>query len=704
MAKRSGRFHWARKGAVAAILFFGTAALAFQGEGRLVDDARLRAVDRGSGEWIVPAAGYSEQRFSPHAQINVDTVKRLGLAWYADLGTDRGVEATPIVVDRILYNITPWNVTTAYDAVTGREIWRYDPQVPRRFGGFACCDINSRGVAAWKGKIFIATLDGRLIALDARTGKPMWSQQTLDPGWAYTITGAPRVYDGKVIIGNAGAEAAAPGYVSAYDAETGRKLWRFNIVPGDPAKGYKSKAEAMAAKTWKGEWWKQGGGGTAWDSFAYDPEARLVYIGTGNGGPWAQAVRSPGGGDNLFLSSIVAVNVDTGAYVWHYQETPGDEWDYTATQSIILADMKFGGRNRKVLLHAPKNGFFYVLDRRTGELLSAEPYVPGITWAKGIDRKTGRPIVNPEARYGETPVLVSPSAGGGHNWNPMAYSPKTGLAYFPVLQSAMTYAFDPNFKVQPGEMHQLGIASTGHEELRKRHAAEIAAMTKVWLTAWDPVKQKEVWRVPYARRGSGGALVTGGNLVFQGTIDANFAAYRADTGAKLWEMPVRQVPIAGAMSYVIDDVQYVAVNAGWGGGLAHGPNSNDSGMRLSTARLLVFRLDGKATLPPLPVATAATVAAPPPDSAPAAQVDRGRALYATNCSGCHGDEARGGIKDLRKLTPGTRAQFYDIVLGGIRADNGMVSFADKLSRADAEAIHAYLVHRANQDWDGHEVK
>jgi len=665
-----------------------------------VDDHRLRAADAASGEWLAAGRSYNEQRYSPLDQINMHNVGRLGLAWYADLDTDRGVEATPIMVDGILFNIAPWNVTTAYDARTGQQLWRYDPQVPRRFGGLACCDIDSRGVAAWQDRIYIAALDGRLIALDAHSGKPIWSVQTLDGLWPYTITGAPRVYDGKVLIGNAGAEGAAPGYVSAYDAATGKRLWRFNIVPGDPSKGYASEAEAAAAKTWKGEWWKNGGGGTAWDSFAYDPETRLVYVGTGNGGPWAQAHRSPGGGDNLYLSSIVALHVDTGQYAWHYQETPGDEWDYTATQSITLADLPIAGRVRKVLLHAPKNGFFYVLDRTSGELLSASPYVPGITWATGIDLKTGRPIENPAARYGEQPVLVSPGAAGGHNWNPMSFSPKTGLVYFPTLQSSMIYALDPKFRQSPGSMHQLGLANEGFPAERARMNAEIAATTKSWLMAWDPVRQREAWRVPYPKRGSGGTLVTGGNIVFEGTINATFAAYAADSGRKLWEMPVQQVPIAAAMSYRLDSVQYVAINAGWGGGLAHGPATDDSGLNLSPkARLLVFKLGGTAKLPPQARrVTEAGLARPPKATAPAAIVAKGGQLFARNCAGCHGEEARGGIKDLRRMSADTRTHFYDIVLGGIRASKGMVSFADTLTRADAEAVNAYLVARANEDW------
>ena len=371
------------------------APLAAQDAPAPVDHARLRAPE--PGQWLSVGRTYDEQRFSPLAQINDRTVGRLGLAWFADINTERGMEASPLVIDGVLYNVQPWNVVTAYDAKTGRVLWSYDPEVPLRFGRMACCDIVSRGLAAWQGKIYVATLDGRLIALDAANGRPVWSVPTVDNSKNYTITGAPRVFDGKILIGNGGAEMGVRGYVSAYDAETGAQLWRWHTVPGNPADGFENPAMEMAAATWTGEWWKGGGGGTVWDNLSYDPALGLVYIGTGNGSPWAQKWRSPGGGDNLFLASIVALRADTGEYVWHYQTVPGEEWDYTATQQMILADIPLGGRTRQVLMQAPKNGFFYVLDRATGELLSAEKIAP-INWASHVDMATGRPVENPAAR------------------------------------------------------------------------------------------------------------------------------------------------------------------------------------------------------------------------------------------------------------------------------------------------------------------
>ena len=680
---------------LAAIALIALPALAATRLPANVDGVRIRAADKEPGEWMAVGRTYQEQRFSPLTKISQTNVSKLGLAWYADLNTYRGVEAAPIEVDGVLYNISAWNITTAYDARNGKVLWTYDPKVPLEFGRKVCCDIVSRGLSVWKGKVIIATLDGRLIALDARSGHPIWTVNTFagEPPWPYTITGAPRVFDGKVLIGNGGAELGVRGYVTAYDVQTGKKLWRFYTVPGDPSKGFENKAMAMAAKTWTGEWWKYGGGGTAWDTITYDPKLKLIFIGVGNGSPWTQKFRSPGGGDNLFLASIVAVKADTGQYVWHYQETPGEQFDSTATQPMIQADLKIGGRMRHVLMQAPKNGFFYVLDRATGKLISATPFVP-ITWATGVDPRTGRPIETPDARYGSTPVLLSPGAGGAHNFNPISYDPQTGLVYLTVVQSFFSFSAAPSWTPAQGG---TGAAYFGDNDLRKQQAAYADTHQKSWLAAWDPVRRRTVWTVPLPRDGSGGTLATAAGIVFQGNVNKVLAAYRATDGKLLWTADTQTVPIAGPITYSVGGEQYVAVNAGWGGGLAHVQANSFHELNVSAARLLVFKLGSKLKLPSLPPEQAAP---PPPPFSRASEADirKGAQLYAANCSLCHGQMARGGIKDLRRMSPDTHTQFLDIVLGGSRKSAGMASFADVLSKDDAEAVHAYLISRTNEDW------
>jgi quinohemoprotein ethanol dehydrogenase len=661
-----------------------------------VDHARLLNADRDPGQWMTDGRNYTSQRYSPLKQINEQNVSQLGLAWYAELDTYRGVEATPLVVDGVLYNISAWNITTAYEAATGKLLWTYDPKVPREWGRYACCEPVARGLAVWKQKVIIGTLDGRLIGLDAKTGSPVWTTQTFDKSWPYSITGAPRVFDGRVVVGNGGADLGVRGFVSAYDAEDGRPLWKFYLVPGDPSKGFENPAMEMAAKTWSGEWWKLGGGGTAWDSIAYDPKLELVYIGTGNGSPIVQAHRSPGGGDNLFLCSIVAVDAKTGAYRWHYQETPGEEWDYTCTQSIVLARLPIKGKERDVLMHAPKNGFFYVLDRKTGELLSAEKYT-AVNWASHVDLATGRPVINPQARYGTDPVLITPGPGGGHNWFPMAYNPDTKLAYFPAYEHWFVYATDPNFKPKMFRSNGGWGGYTG-ESLQKRISLQKEGNTreKAWLVAWNPVTQKEAWRVPLPRHGNGGVLTTAGNLVIEGTTRQTLAIFRATDGKQLWEMPVQSAPVAGPITFTVGGEQYIAVNAGWGGGAAQVERGAGTQQHRASARLLVFKLGGTLQLPPLQAAP--PIPDPPPLRATEEVVRRGAELFGATYAQCHGQLAVGGVKDLRHMTRDTHAQFNDIVLKGTRVDKGMASFASLLKPEDVDAIHAYVISRANEDW------
>ncbi len=662
-----------------------------------VDQQRLEGADRDPGQWMSPGRTWSEQRFSPLDQINDTNVGRLGLAWYAPLNTFRGVDATPLVIDGVMYNVSAWDITTAYDAVTGKVLWTYDPKIAPEWARLACCGPVSRGIAAWQGHIIIAALDGRLISLDARTGQPSWSTQTIEKGQPLSLTGAPRIAAGQVVIGNAGGDFGARGYISAYDAATGKPTWRFYIVPGDPAKMPEGAASdsimPTAARTWSGEWWKVGGGGNDWDAIVYDPKLDLVYFGTGNGSPHPQQFRSPGGGDNLFLCSIVAVNAHTGHYAWHYQEVPAEEWDYDCTAPLILADLNIEGKKRQVIMHAPKDGFFYVIDRATGKLLSARNYVPNM-WASHVDLKTGRPAILPEARVAEKPHLMTPSYGGGHNWNPMSYSPRTGLVYIPTMEQWMVESRLPDgaFKYVLGQP-TLGAGVNNYAELRKQlNAAPEMQHDKGYLLAWDPVKQREAFRIDYPNPGNGGTLTTGGNLLVEGTINRTLAIYRADNGRKLWEQPVTSVPVAGPMTYEVNGKQYIAVNAGWNSAIIHGLQPFSVG----PAYLVVFALDAKGvTLPPAP--TAESLPEPPTDPQSAEQVQAGAALYSAQCAVCHGQNAAGGVKDLRFLTPEKHAQFMDIVLGGKLKKEGMESFADRLTPEQAQAIHAYLISRAQED-------
>ena len=665
---------------------------------------RLRDAGQSVGDWIMDGRTYSAQRFSPLVQINEHNVGELGLAWYYDMDTLRGVEATPLYSEGVIYNTSAWNLTTAHDARTGKILWAFDPKVPREWGRYACCEPVARGLALWQHSVIIATLDGRLISLDAKTGTPSWSVRTFDESWPYSITGAPRVFDGKIVVGNGGADLGVRGFVAAYDASSGKRLWKFYLVPGDPSLGPDHEASddvmPMAAKTWTGTWWQLGGGGTAWDSIAYDPKLKLVYVGTGNGSPDAQRHRSPQGGDNLFLCSIVALDAETGRYRWHYQETPAEDWDYTCTQSIVQATLTIGGRQRDVVMHAPKNGFFYVLDRRTGELLSANNFVP-TNWASHVDLKTGRPVVNAAAHYGTDPVLVTPGPGGGHNWFPMAFSPVTKLAYFPAYEHWLAYAIDPDFVPKKYRSNSGWGGYTG-ETLRKRLELqkEGNAKEKAWLLAWDPVKQTAAWRVPLPRHGNGGVLTTAGNLVFEGTTRQTFAAFRATDGAQLWEVPTQSAPVAGPITYLLDGEQYVAVNAGWGGGAAQVERGAGIAQNRAAARLLVFKRGGNVQLPPLPEAP--PVPDPPPLRATEDTVQRGAKLFANTCAQCHGQLAVGGVKDLRFMTRETHAAFNDIVLKGTRAEKGMASFASLLNAAEVDAIHAYVISRAQEDWGRNE--
>jgi len=673
-----------------------------------VDAERLINADAEPGSWLAAGRDYREQRFSPLDQINETNVSQLGLAWYADIDTERGQESTPVVVDGVMYLTTAWSMVKAYDIRTGSLLWAYDPAIDRKKGNDACCDVVNRGVAAWNGKIYLGALDGRLIALDGKTGKVVWEKQTTDTTLPYTITGVPRIVKGKVIIGNGGAEYRVRGYVTAYDAETGEQAWRWYSVPGDPALSQEQpELTDIALPTWKGEWWKLGGGGTLWDGMAYDPELDIIYVGTGNGTPWNQKYRSPGGGDNLFLSSIVALDPNTGKYIWHYQTTPGETWDYTATQPIMVADLNYKDGKRRVVMQAPKNGFFYVLDAKTGELLSAEKFAP-LTWATHVDMKTGRPVEIPEARFDITgkAAVVAPAALGMHNWHPMAFSPETGLVYLPVHVSSSTYASPEKFEVNLNGWN-TGIGFTASSGVVPVVAAGAAPKTEAYLIAWDPIAAKEVWRVPNTDpRGGTGVMVTSGNLVFSGNHAGEFNAYDARTGQKLWSSPTQAKVVAAPSTFTVDGQQQVAILVG-ARGLPIG-QTRTVPTSANNSRILVYRIGGTATLPGVmpTVSTSGTPVTvkidPPLLTASNETVASGEMLYGANCAVCHGPNAApaaGSIApDLRySALLASRGIWNGAVREGDRAQRGMPGFKATLTDEQTDAILAYVIKRANDE-------
>lgn len=659
------------------------------------DDEMLIHASDHPGEWLTHGLNYAEDRFSLLQQINKENIKELGLAWTVDLASQRGLEATPLVADGIMYVSGVWSIVYAIDVRKGTILWKYDPKVPAKQAERLCCDIVNRGVALYKGKIFSGTLDGRLIALDASTGKLVWEVMTVDSTKPYSITGAPRVVDGKVIIGNGGAEFGVRGYITAYSADNGKEIWRFFTVPGDPSKPFENKAMEDAAKTWAGDWWKYGGGGTAWDAMAYDPELKLLYVGTGNGSPWDRKYRSNGVGDNLYLSSILAINPETGALVWYYQTTPGDSWDFTAAQHIILANLEIRGVKRKVLMQAPKNGFFYVIDRTNGKFISADPFVY-VNWAKGVDSTTGRPIEAEGVHYETVNTDISPNYNGGHNWHPMAYNPTLNLVFIPARENVANYGHDTSWNYNQtgfgtGNGWNLAIGTDPTKPTRTDTATK--RFPRGMLIAWNPSLRKEVWRVPQTADWNGGLLATASDLIFQGTAEGRFIAYDAANGKIVWETNLGGGIIAPPVSYMVDGKQYISVAAGWGGGY---------GMKkkfapLQTGRIFTFVLHGNATMPNFNKATAQHIPASS-FSATKEEIKHGEEIYWKYCGTCHVvNEGGGGLApDLAYSNLVTELEsFLTVVQKGAYLQKGMPNFGDRLSEKDIQDIQKYILNKVS---------
>jgi quinohemoprotein ethanol dehydrogenase len=692
----------------------GTEADAAAGAGSFgnVTRERLLAADAEPWNWMTEGRDFGKSHFSPLDDINADNVASLGFAWDYQTGTTRGLEATPIVVDGVLFTAGTTGRAYALDAATGAEIWKFDPQSDSQYNRWACCDEVNRGLAVWEGMVYVGAFDGRLFGLDAATGAVVWEVDTIiDHARGYSSSGAPEIAGDVVVIGNAGADYDARGYVSAYDLKTGEFRWRFFTVPGDPAKGYEHpELEEIAAPTWDpNSRWDVGGGGTVWNAMVYDPELNLLYVGTGNSALFNWYERSPSGGDNLFLCSILAINPDTGRLAWYYQQVPREGWDYTATQPMILADLELDGETRKVLMQAPKAGFFYILDRATGELLSADAYVP-VNWATEVDLETGRPAMNlAQVDYKNGPVFVMPSGMGGHAWNPMAFNPDNGLVYIPAIEGgAITY--DPT----DGHVYRPMQANSGNStlfgdsmladpafqppavrELLTRLQVSGEASQRAVLKAFDPQTGETRWE----QQGVGfwdraGVLATAGGLVFQGTDTGYLKAYDATSGEELLNLHIGTSIIAAPMSYAIDGEQYIAVMAGWGGGGWFAPHDTSAVVQYGNAgRIIAFRLGGGAVPIPELVSSAAPIPEPPAQFGTPEQIRQGQQLFG-RCSLCHANSDIGMTPDLRRMSPETHAAFNAIVLYGARRYRGMPQWDDVLNEEQSNAIHAYLIDLA----------
>ena len=667
-------------------------------QGNVTDSRVINSPSDEPGSWLTYGQNFKEQRFSELTQINTDTIARLGLAWTTQIGDyNMRMQGTPLVVDGVMYVSNGWSVIYALDATTGEEIWKYDPEVDRSYIRLACCGpAHNRGVAVYEGKVFVGTFDGRLIAVNAENGEEVWDVDTWIPEGLgrFNITGAPRAAAGKVYIGQGSGESGhRRGYVTAYDADTGEVSWRFFLVPCDPSQPFEHPEMELAAQTWGGEWWKYGGGGTAWNSLVYDEEFNSLYIGVGNGAPWPREIRSPGGGDDLFLSTIVSVDVETGRMNWYYQTTPGDNWDYSSAMDMALGEIEFGGEMRKVVLQAPKNGFFYVIDREDGELLRALPYTEGIDWATHVDMETGRPVENPDVVYESEPQWIMPANSGAHNWEPQSWDNELGLMYFYYHDIANFYSLDEGF-VETGEyvIRERGLSlGWGEGEYRRRliEEADPRPESQAYIGAFDPITGGYKWRHELESDYNGGVVATRGGLLFHPEGTGEFSARDTDDGEILWRYSAPGTfRSTSVMTYQVGRDQYVAT-------MMNGNRAIDLG-----GTVLAFKLDGNLDLP-IPDIVQATVPELPDGDFGVDQISEGDDIYHAQCASCHGgigipNEVAIVAPDLRLMTLSTHDEMSDIVIGGSRADRGMPEFRDAITSDQLESIRAFVVEQARR--------
>ncbi len=683
-------------------IFILSSCVEAPGEGRVQSDSVAHKVSAvATVDWLHYGNTHSEQRFGKLDQINAENVTRLGLAWLQEIPGARSLQATPLAVDGVLYYTTdePLRVF-AVDGVTGEVEWVYRT-LSETPDSLRLSMSQNRGLGYADGRVYVGVSDGRLVAIDTKTGQEVWSARTFEKGSSRYISGAPRVFDGKVVIGHGGGDTGERGYVSTYDADTGELLWRFWLVPGDPADGFESKAMEMAAETWDGEYWKYGHGGNAWNGITYDPEFNRLYIGTGNSGPYSPQIRSPGGtGDNLFLCSIVAVDAETGEYIWHYQVNPRESWDYKATMDIVLADLEIRGELRKVLMQAPTNGFFYVIDRQTGELISAEKYGGKVNWASHIDLETGRPVERENIRYEDgEPEHMWPGTFGAHNYQPMSFNPQTGLVYIPHMEAGMIMG-----TVTPEE-YETNRVRTSYKHVAQTGATFGGMLTdsenggKGSIIAYDPVAQKEVWRETTDSYWNGGTLTTAGNLAFYPTAKGMLNAYNATTGEKLWTFNLGLGVISAPMTYAVNGTQYIALLVGYGGSAGSGIAEFRHGWKYGAQprRLLVFELDGNMqlpeTAPPSFAVDPVIVEGFEPDPK---KVTHGAIMYHSSCSKCHGGLLKAGTvaPDLREAERSASYEWFRaVVQDGVLAPNGMPHY-DDYTDEDVEGMYHYVRYGA----------
>lgn len=672
----------------------------------------------GAGDdWDNPGGDWAESHFSRLTDIDPSNVERLGLAWEYDLESARVQEATPLVVDGVMYTSGVMGRVYALDATTGKELWRFVPEINMQYNRYACCDQANRGVALADGKVFVATLDGWLVALDQKTGEQAWKKDTItDRTRAYTSTGAPEIAGDLVVIGNAGAEYDTRGYVTAYNIRTGEQAWRFWTIPHDPSTGpQESKALEEALKTWSTQSrWDIGGGGTVWDAITYDPVFDQVIVGVGNGGPYPQASRSPGGGDNLYLNSLVALDRESGEMKWYFQETPQDNWDLTATQPMVLTEIDMGSGKRPVILHTPKNGFFFVVDRETGKPLAAHKMVR-TSWASGWDLETGKPRLTPEySDYSQSAKIVFPASVGARNWHPAAFDPTRNLYFASYVDMGNLMFIPPGQERPPYQPTSLAagaalIFTSDLEAVMPTLPPPIQEQVKAlpqWrqvqqkpafaeMRAIDPVTGKTKWAMPFdGWQDRGGALATASGLVVHGTLSGKLVVRDAATGKILKEIETGTSILAAPMTYRVDGVQYIAVQAGWGGGgWSFVPPYAAAYSKGNANRLLVFKLDGgevavPADLPPLAVAPEAPAQL---DGVTPETIATGSNLFTAYCSMCHSNQPRAPLPDLRRMSEGTHGAFEEIVMNGLLLQNGMPRWDDVLTAEQAKAIHAFLI-------------